>query len=280
MSLPSTPPQPPLRDPARLRPLGDDLGRLWRRRHFLVYSAFSELRAREMDTLLGNLWHLVNPALQILVYYVVFGLMLGTDRGVDNFLPFLAIGVFSFQFMRRVIVGSARSLVDNRGLITSVAFPRALLPLSVAVSEAIAFLFPALMMLTVAIITGETPTIRWLLLIPIFMLQALFTIGAGFISARITFYFRDFENLLDFLLRMAFYFSGVLFLVDRFVPDPTARAIVDANPFLGFISLYRWSLMDLPVTRTLVVSTFLWGLVGVAVGYLWFRRREPEYGRE
>lgn len=271
---------PALRDPAQPPPVADDLRRMWRRRHFVIYSARSDLRVRQMDTLLGTLWLVIDPALQILIYYLIFGLLLEADRGVDNFLPFLAIGVFSFSYMRKVILGCAKSLPKSRGLISSMSFPRALIPVSVAVAEAIAFAFPALVMLVATVITGETVTWRWLMLVPVFLLQALFALGAGFVAARITFYFRDFENILAFLLRMAFYFSGVLFLVDRYVTNETARVIVDFNPFLAFISLYRWCLMGMDVNGRIVGSAIVWALAGIVIGYLWFRAREQEYGRD
>lgn len=246
----------------------------------MLFAAGSDLRTQEMDTVLGNVWHLLNPALQITVYYVVFGLMLGTDRGVDNFLPFLAIGIFGFSYMRKVIMGGAKSLRKNRGLIHSIAAPRAIFPMSVVLTEAAAFVFPFMVLLFVAVITGESPSLRWLMMIPIFVGQSMFALGFAFIAARITFYFRDFENILEFLFRMAFYFSGVLFYVDKFVHNPTARQIVDLNPFLDFISLYRWAVQGLPVSTRLVVSAIGWSVLAPVLGYLWFQRRERDYGRE
>lgn len=269
-----------LLDPSRRRPLREDLRRIWSRRDFVWYAAVSEVRTQQTDTVLGNLWHLVNPILQIAVYFVVFGLILGTDRGVGNFLPFLAIGIFAFGYTRKVVIGGARSLIRNRGLIHSISFPRAVLPLSLSVTETVAFAFPFATMLGLSVITGETPSLRWLLVLPVFAAQALFSLGVGFIAARITFYFRDFENILDFLFRMAFYFSGVLFYVDRFVRNPTARHLADLNPLLDFISLYRWAVMDIPVSGLLVISTLAWTLATPVLGYVWFQRRERDYGRE
>jgi teichoic acid transport system permease protein len=179
-----------------------------------------------------------------------------------------------------VIVGGSRSLIKNRGLIRSISFPRAVLPLVVAVTETMAFVFPFIVMLLVAVASGVLPTWRWLVVIPIFAMQTLFAVGIGFVAARINFFFRDFENILDFLFRMAFYFSGVLFYVDRFVRHPTARAIADLNPLLDFISLYRWAVMDLPVTGRLVISSIAWTIGSLILGYLWFHVRERDYGRE
>lgn len=269
-----------LRDPARKRSAAEDLRRVWALRHFLWYSALSELRARQMFTFLGNLWHLLNPALHILVYYVVFGVLIGTDRGVGNFLPFLAIGVFSFDHMRRVVIGGSSSLVSNRGLIQSISLPKTVLPLSSAVAEIASFAFPAIVMIAVALITGEKPMLSWFLLIPIYLLQTIFVTGLAFIGARITFYVRDFENILRILFRFAFYLSGILFLVDRFVTNESMRRLVDLNPFYDFVSLYRWAIMGMPISELAVLSACVWPLVSIVLGYWWFRVREQDYGRE
>jgi len=269
-----------LADVSRQRTLGEDLRRIWSRRHFLWFSAVSELRAEEVDTVLGNVWHVINPTLQMLIYYLIFGLILQTNRGVDNFFPFVAIGVFSFQHMKRIVVKGSKSLVANRGLIRSISFPLATLPIAVAISEVVGFVFPTIVMLTVAIAFHEPPTWAWLAIFPIFVLQTMFALGLGFVAARINYYVRDFGNALDFLFRMTFYFSGVIFLVERFVRQPTARHIVDFNPFFDFLSLQRWAIMGWEVNRTQVFAAFGWATIGLTLGYLFFRAREQDYGRE
>lgn len=274
------PVEPPLRDPARRRPVPEDLRRIWARRHFIWYSAVSDLRAREMDTALGNAWHLLSPALHIAVYYVVFGLLLGTDRGLDNFLPFLAIGVFSFDFMRRTVIGGGKSLAQSRGLIESIPFPRAMLPLSVTVVETIALIPPAIVIAVLSAAAGGGVSLRWLTILPIFAIQCLFSTGLGFVAARLTFHIRDFDNVIPILFRLAFYMSGVLHLMEEYVTDPTLLTLVNLNPFYAYISLYRWALMGLPVDPMLVTSAMVWALAASIGGYLWFQRKEKEYGRE
>jgi len=134
-------------------------------------------------------------------------------------------------------------------------------------------------MLSVALITGETIALRWLLIVPIFALQGIFVIGLGFIAARINFFLRDFEKILPVLFRFAFYLSGVIFLVDRFVTSERVRALVDLNPFFDFISLQRWAIMGMPISSRAVISALVWAFGAFVFGYWWFRRREQDYGR-
>lgn len=244
------------------------------------YSAVSELRAEQIDTVLGNLWHVLNPSLQVLIYFLVFGRILGVDRGVDNFLPFVAIGIFSFTFMRRVVIQGSKSIVSNQGLIQSISFPLATLPMSVLVTELVAFASPLAVMLGVAILTGEPVTITWVLILPVVFLMSIFSLGLAFIAARVTYAVRDFQNVLDFLFRMAFYFSGVIFLVDRYIPDPNLRRIANLNPFLDLLYMQRWAVAGMDIEPLAVVSGLVWSFATVLFGYLFFRAREREYGRD
>ncbi len=82
---------------------------VWDRRDYMMYSASNELQSRQMTSVLGNLWHLLNPLLQIGVYFLVFGVVLGVNRG-DNYFAFLSIGIFVFGFTQRsTMSGRARS---------------------------------------------------------------------------------------------------------------------------------------------------------------------------
>lgn len=268
-------------------PLRRYLKELWERREFALTNAMGELRAQHFDTALGNLWHLLSPTLMIAVYYLVFGVILRTDRGVDNFVAFLAIGVFTYHWATRAITGGAKAIVSNEGLIRSLQFPRALLPISTVLQESMAFLSGAVVMVTVVLITGEGITVDWTLVVPVFTLQFLFCLGGAFITARAADRFRDTLNLLPFVFRLAFYASGVLYLVDSrfhtvFEANPWAEQAFLANPFYCLISLWRVALMtsvDLRNVDWMWTSATLWSLGLFILGLLYFRAGEKEYGR-
>src|SRR5665811_967522 len=97
---------------------------MWNRRDFAVAVPLEELRSQHKTTLLGNMWHLLNPLLTVAVYYFVFGKLLHTDRGIDNFLLWLTIGVFAFRLSSSSVLGGAASISANKGLIRAIKFPR------------------------------------------------------------------------------------------------------------------------------------------------------------
>lgn len=263
--------------------VADYVRSIWSRRELAAEIASGELRAENQDTVLGAVWHLLNPLLLMGVYYLMFGVILGTSRGVDNFVAFLTIGIFSFRFTQKSIQSGAKSLIDNEGLIRSIQFPRAVLPLSTVVKEVFALGPAAVVMLGVALLTGEVPRLTWLLLVPLFAVQALFNLGGAMFMARVTDGFTDTKNILPFVFRLLFYMSGILYDVGRFTEDRPEYAWADqvfhANPIYVFVETARDCILHG------VVDPVKWGIatafaVGVAaIGFTFFRRGEGSYGR-
>lgn len=272
----------------RSMPVRVYLRSLWERRQFAISVPMGELRTKHMDTVLGNVWHLLNPVLQVAVYYLVFGLLLRTSRGIDNFIVYLAIGVFSFGYMQRAIKACATSIVSNEGLIRSLAFPRALLPLSAVVRETIAFVPSLLLMMVMALAFGEDVRWTWGLIVPYTGLMALFSLGAGFALARMTEGVQDVGNILPFVFRICFYLSGILYSFERFIdPEgPMVRwmPIIALNPFYAFITHMRHALMssyqaDPLIDPWLWPSALLYPVVFMVAGFFFFRAAEQRYGR-
>lgn len=250
------------------------------RREYIWYTAQSELRSRQMNTALGNLWHLLNPALQISVYFLVFGMILGTDRGVDNFLAYLTIGVFMFGFTQRATMAGARSIVGNRNLMASISFPRALLPVSSTLTEIFATLPMLFVTVLVALSTGESPSWRWVVLLPLFGFHCLFNAGTAMLAARATSHLRDIQQILPFVFRLLFYGSGVIFNVESFIENDTQRWLFALNPIYDFLTVARWCFLGGDLALRVVVAVPIFSVVALVLGFFWFRRGEETYGAD
>ncbi len=238
----------------------------------------NELRSQNMNTVLGNLWHLLNPILGVAVYYLVFGVLLEVTRGVDNFIAFLAVGVFVFRFTQKSTMAGAKSLIQNQGLMRSISFPRAMVPITAVVTEAMAFLPGVLVFLAVAVLTDEPVRLTWLVLIPLIAFQVVFNTGCALIAARANHAYRDIENLLPFLFRLLFYGSGVIFYVYAYLEHESLRWLFIANPVFDYLALYRWAVLGMEVLWVEAAAAVLWTLVLGLGGIIWFRRGEARYG--
>lgn len=258
--------------------LGNYLREAWERRAFAVVVPRQDIRAQNMDTALGQFWHVVNPALMVGVYFAIFGVLLDARRGVDPYLAFLVIGVVVFQLTQRCVQDAAGVLPSNEGLIRSIHFPRILLPISVVHAQTFAFL-PALGVVFITLFAlGVLPDVRWLVFPFVLLAQYLINLGGSFLAARFGSVIRDLTQLLPHLFRMLFYMSGVIFSIEQFVSDQTVRRLFALNPIYDVITVARWSLMGTPVDPPVVVALIVWSVGLPIAGLLLFRRAEHWFG--
>jgi teichoic acid transport system permease protein len=266
-------------------PLGEYVRRVWGRRDFILTIPLGQLRAQNQNSVLGSAWHLLNPLLLAFVFYLVFGVLFDAGRSIDNFAAFLIIGVFVFTFTQKVVVSGARSITSNMLLIRSVSFPRVCLPLATSLGETFAQLAAVGVMLFVVLLTGVEPSITWLLLAPVLVMQTVFSVGLALVVARLTFHYRDIENLMPFVFRLWMYLSGVFFSIDFVIRQARERGVewvvplAEANPLYVYMTLARNVVIDVPAPASSWAYGGGWALISLAFGFWFFREHESEYGR-
>ena len=79
----------------------------WQRRHFAFAMPADKFRSRNQNTVLGNLWNLLNPLLTAGVYFLIFGVILNASRGIDNYFFWLFIWLFVFLLTQSTVMQGA-----------------------------------------------------------------------------------------------------------------------------------------------------------------------------
>ncbi len=270
--------------------LGTYIRELWSRRQFIWALSTSNAYARNRDNYLGQLWNILNPLMWAAVYFFVFGILLGTRRDVENFIAFLVIGVFLFRFLSATFTGGSKAISGNLSLVRSLHFPRAVLPISSALTEFI-LLIPAVVVMCIIVgLSGnfypdvdDAPSIEWLLLVPAVGLLFLFCIGCALIIARLVVEVRDLANLLPFILRVIFYLSGVFFSVEVRFGEALGPLLPYAlhQPVAVYFYLARSAMLDeFAISGTMWLFGIGWALLFLVGGFLFFWRAEERYGRD
>ncbi|MFI1995819.1 ABC transporter permease [Actinoplanes sp. NPDC020271] len=261
------------------------LSQLWGYRHFITAHAKAKTVSALGTTHLGTLWQVLTPALNAFVYYIIFGVIIGTGANSTNFIAYLCIGVFVFGFSQTVVGQGANAITGNLGLIRALHFPRGSLPLSTVLVEIRNFITALGVLVIIVLFTGERPNLEWLLIVPALLLQSLFNTGLVLFFARLGSKLRDIKQLIPFIMRFWMYASAVLYPVTRFTEHLHGWKLhlIEANPMLVFIELYRHSLME-NVTlagspRLLWTEAVIWSLFASVGGFLYFWRGEKGYGR-
>jgi teichoic acid transport system permease protein len=261
--------------PIGLPPLRPYVRELWRRRHFAFELARTNLRAKHLNTALGQLWLILNGLLLGSIYFVLVEIIGRGDRGTD-FLVHLLAALFTFRFVSNSVSQGARSVVGGGRLILNTAFPRALLPLSSVLTAFMAFLPMALVYAVLHVAAGIPIGLNLLWVIPIFGLFAVFASGAAMAIAAAQVYFRDLKSFLPYFTRIWLYSSPILYYVheipERFKP---ILALNPLYPLFGALS----AVVDngqAPSAKFLLWGLG-WAIAAFVVGGLFFISREREF---
>jgi teichoic acid transport system permease protein len=258
---------------------------LWAYRHFIASYANAKVASTLGRTKLGVFWQVLTPLINATVYYVIFGVVLNTKHGVDNFVPYLCTGVFIFGFTATTVQAGIGAISSNMGLIRALHFPRASLPLAITMVEIRNMIASMTVLMIIVLAFGEPITWEWLLIVPIFLLQSIFNAGLAMGVARLGSKVADFKQLVPFVMRIWMYGSAVLYPVTRFSDHLTGwkLAVIEANPMLIFIDLMRHALMEnVPLAApapVLWLQAIGWAAVVGFGGYFYFWRGEKGYGR-
>jgi teichoic acid transport system permease protein len=268
--------------------LGSYLIKLWGRRYFTLELARSRFRSANEADRLGAAWIVLLPLINALVYGLVFSFLLPSGSRPEHFIPFLVIGVFIFQFFAACLSDGAKAIINNRGLVRTLHFPRALLPIASVLQQVYALVPMVVVMGGIVLATGEPLTLRWLRVLPALALMIVFCMGVAFIAARATIHVRDIAQLIPFVTRIIFYVSGIFFSVERLTAGhPRLGLLLEVNPVNVYITLVRDALLSRDRDATGVAATATtwelgvgWALALFVFGFLFCWRAEELYGRD
>ena len=258
---------------------------LWGRRHFINEFAKARTAAQYTQARLGQLWQVMTPLLNAAVYYLIFGLLIGTSKGIDNFIAYLVTGIFIFTFTQNSVLSGVRAVSGNLGLIRALHFPRASMPVAFTLMQLQQLMMSMFVLVAIVLMTGEVPDGSWILMIPALFTQWIFNTGLAMIMARLGSKMTDLAQLMPFILRTWMYMSGVMYSIANLTAHAPhfVRILLDINPAAVYIDLMRFALIDSVTSAQLPphvwASALGWAvLVGVG-GYIYFWKAEESYGR-
>jgi teichoic acid transport system permease protein len=271
---------------AGARPKLASYGRqLWAYRHFIREFASAKLASSFTTARLGNIWQVLTPLANAGVYYLIFGVVLNSNKHIDNFIGYLCTGIFLFSFSQTVIANAASVMKENLNLIRALHFPRAVLPIASTLAALQQMIATTAVLFAIILLSGESPALRWLMIFPSLLLQAIFTAGLAMVMARIGAKIPDLKQILPFVLRTWLYASGIIYSAKLFVDHLPGQWVwlAKINPLLVYTSLGREALMDKPGSISslshLWLAALAWALVAGVGGFIFFWRGEQEYGR-
>jgi ABC-2 type transport system permease protein len=259
-----------------------DLRTLVVRRQLLVDFAWRELRARYKGSALGFAWNFVNPLLQLVVFWILFGVVLRTRpitaSGEQPYAIFLFVGLLPWTFFATSLQSGASTILANAPLVKKVRMPLQLLPAASVLSALANFLLSFLVLLAILAIFGPRRP-EGLLWVPLLVaLQIVMNLGFAYLLSALAVFYRDVQHILGILLLAWYFLTPVLFPVAVLNDRPDQLRLLYLNPMTSVIVAYQRALLDglPPEPLPLAYSAAIAALVFVG-GTAYFARAKRDF---
>lgn len=224
-----------------------NLKEVWRYRDLMMLFVRRDFVAQYKQTILGPIWHVIQPILTTLMFLVIFRKIanIPTD-GIEPILFYMS-GVTIWNYFSTCLTATSNTFVANAGIFGKVYFPRLVLPLSVVLSNIVKFGIQfglLLLAMTWFALFREVPivfSLNWLLIPVLLLLMAGIGLGAGIIISSLTTKYRDFTVLIGFAVQLLMYATPVIMPLS-FLKGNRFGYLVAWNPLSPIVEGFRYAL--------------------------------------
>lgn len=257
------------------------LGELWRYRDLIRLLVWRDFVAIYKQTILGPLWHLIQPIFTTGVFTIIFGNIAGlpTD-GIPSFLFYMA-GNTVWGYFSLCLVSTSTTFTANAGIFGKVYFPRLSVPVSIVISNLISFIIRLgvfIVFLLYFMLSGSTiqPNL-WILLLPVLVLiMAGLGLGVGIIVSSLTTKYRDLQHLVGFGVQLFMYATPVIYPLSS-VPQGWQWLIL-ANPLTPVVEIFRLGFLGTSaVDPVFLLYSLGFTVVTLLIGVLIFNHVESTF---
>ena len=231
----------------------DELKELFKYRNLLAQLVVRDLKVRYKNSVLGFLWSLAVPLVQVATITIMMKYLMRVD--IPNYSAYLLVGYLPWMFFQMTLLDSSQIILSHRDLLRKVYFPREVLPISVVIANLIHFALALMVFFAYLIIyihfflDGRGILITTLWLPVLVLIQLLLMTGLTFFISCLNVFFEDTKYLLSVLLNIFFYLTPVMYvseLVYVQLPEkyqPLLYKLYLLNPINMLTDAYRKTLL-------------------------------------
>ena len=226
-----------------------------------------EIKGRYAGSIFGMIWSILLPLANLLIYIfvftVVFKIRLKPENGTESFVLYLLSGLLPWMTFSEAMGNSPGIFVGKANLITKVAFPIELLPIS---AVAVAFFMNSVgLLLFLCFLTFQGyGSVFWLALPLVIAVHMLFTLGLVVLVSSLSVFIRDIPQVIGTVLSLWMYLTPILYPITM-VPEQI-QWILYLNPMCLYIELYHQVLLCNTVPWEILLNGLMIALVMFFVG--------------
>jgi ABC-2 type transport system permease protein len=214
----STPAIPPSERPVRVvsatPTLTQRISDIWGHRELLSYLIRTEIKVKYKASALGIAWSMVNPAMVLGIYFLVFQVFM--KNGVPNYVFMLGAGLVVWNFFAVTVNTTTSVIVNQAGIVKKVAFPREILVLASIGTSLVYLLIQFGVLLGLMAIVGHAPAWGMLWLLPLAVLAlVLLTSALGIVLSAVNVYMRDTKHFVEIGMQLWFWLTPIVYSFEQ-----------------------------------------------------------------
>ncbi len=218
-------------------PVSVRIREVWRYRELLVGMVRKELKVKYKNSFLGFFWTMLNPALYIIIFWLVFTEFL--PNGIPEFVIFFASGLLVWNLFTNGLSSSTSSVVANAGIVKKVYFPREILPLAAIGAAMVHYFLQTFVLITMLVVFQHNIdwSLVWMLPLALGTL-IIFVSALGVLLSAVNVYARDMQHLLELILLAWFWLTPVVYSYKKLPTEGWTGVIgsmIRANPMAAII---------------------------------------------
>ena len=238
---------------------------LWRHRLLVAGLVRRDFQVRSVRAVWGNLWLVIQPAIQILIYTVIFAEVLRARLPGSNdqmgYALYVCVGLITWNYFSDIVMRSQTLFAQHADLLKTIRFPRSALPVALVISASIQFAIVCGLFSLMLIVVGRWPGIILVEALPLLVCQVLLAVGLGLLTGTINVFFRDVGEAVAVFLQFGFWLTPIVYPL-AIVPE-ALRSVLVWNPMLHIIGGYQGLLLEGTAPNWQVV-----GLIAILSGAL------------
>jgi len=278
--------------PSSLALLRQGITDIFSRFRLIRYLTAADMKKRGSDTILGNLWWILDPLLQLVVYVIFVSVI--ANKAAPDYPLFIFAAIVPWKWFSAVVGDASNSVVSQGQLIKQIAFPKIVLPLSTASAGVVGFLWGLVPLGGLMLLFPDRLSLMLVWFPVIAIVQFVFTLAVAVLVSAANVFFRDLGNALGHALRLWWFLSPGLFSLQGlektgFVQHhPIVATLAGLNPFAVLFEAYRAVIYGTPDGRAGTTHPpdlvglgylLLFSLAFLAVCITFFKRVEPEFAK-
>jgi len=250
---------------------------IWKYRELVYFLTWRDLKVRYKQSVLGALWAILQPFLNMVVFTVFFGNFAKIPSDGLPYPIFSYTATVPWAFFAAALSVSARSMLTSGNMISKIYFPRMIVPFSSVLANLVDFMVAFVILIAMMFFYHITPTVN-ILWLPLFLLLAMITaLGVGLWLSALVVMYRDFNYILTFIPTFWMYISPVVYS-SSMIPEKW-RVLYSLNPMTGVIEGFRWALLGSQgvATPLMIGISATISIVLFVTGMFYFRRMEKVF---